>query len=88
MRNSNSVLAFSIDDLDLEYGVSKQKKQNNSSDQIRSAQKKLGELGFDPGPADGIWGQQKKAVEAFQRKRNIEISGNLDGKTLKLLGAN
>ncbi len=39
-------------------------------------QKHLRDLGYNPGPADGIYGSKTKAaIEAFQRKSNLPVDG-------------
>ncbi|MGF1609977.1 MAG: RT0821/Lpp0805 family surface protein [Kiloniellales bacterium] len=44
--------------------------------QVREAQSLLRKLQYDPGPADGIYGQRtKRAVVAYQRDRGFEQSG-------------
>ena len=60
--------------------------QTQSMDLVKSAQQALTEKGFDPGPADGLWGPKtKKAVMGFQEKEGIAASGELDAETQKLL---
>jgi curli biogenesis system outer membrane secretion channel CsgG len=47
------------------------------------AQSKLASLGYDPGPADGAMGKRTvNALRAFQRDRNLSISGRLDAATI------
>jgi ankyrin repeat protein len=50
-------------------------------------QKKLKELGYDPGSPDGIWGKKTvSAVKSFQRDHGLPITGQLDEHTrLKLM---
>ncbi len=51
-------------------------------------QKKLKELGFDPGPLDGIYGRRtKQAVSAFQFTNQVEVKwpGTVGPKTLAVL---
>ncbi len=39
-------------------------------------QRQLRDLGYNPGPADGIYGSKTKAaIEAFQRKSNLPVDG-------------
>lgn len=41
-------------------------------------QSALTQLGFDPGPVDGVWGKQSEAaVRAFQRSRGLEVDGHV-----------
>lgn len=45
---------------------------------IRAAQEALTELGYDPGPADGVIGKKTRAaVSAFQRARGMNEDGTL-----------
>ena len=54
---------------------------------IETIQKTLKASGLNPGPTDGIWGPlTRRAVEDWQRKWYIPVSGQLDGQTLKSLG--
>lgn len=49
-------------------------------------QQKLAQLGFKPGPLDGIWGRQTAAaVRAFQESRGLEPDGILGPLTLAAL---
>lgn len=46
---------------------------------ISTVQKKLKELGYNPGPIDGLWGNKTEAaLRAFQKKNNLPITGHLD----------
>jgi hypothetical protein len=50
------------------------------------AQKALKSLGYEPGPADGIVGEQtKRAIRAYQIANGLEPTGFLDGKTTETL---
>ena len=50
-------------------------------------QRKLKELGYDPGPIDGIWGKRTKlAMQLYQKKHGIHLTERPDGATLKSLG--
>lgn len=45
-------------------------------DSIRRIQTLLAELGFDPGPADGVMGDQtRNAIEAFQEEFSMPVTG-------------
>lgn len=45
-------------------------------------QKKLEELGYDPGLADGIWGKKTtEALKRFQRDNGLPVTGQLDART-------
>jgi len=53
---------------------------------VRMAQEKLKDKGFDPGPVDGFWGPRTaSAVGEFQRKENITVTKRLDRETLTKL---
>lgn len=48
----------------------------------KAIQEALIEKGFDPGPADGIWGAKTKAaVVKFQESAGLTANGLVDGKT-------
>ena len=54
---------------------------------IYKVQKKLIEIGYDPGPADGVYGQKTAtAIANFQKDNDIPLSGKVDETTLKALG--
>lgn len=54
---------------------------------VLQAQSRLLELGFDPGPVDGIHGPRTRAaLLAFQRARGLAPSGELDHPTREALG--
>lgn len=62
-------------------------KVGSQGEEVRQIQKKLTELGYDPGKADGIYGQQtKNAVIAFQKAKGLSADGIAGPKTLKALG--
>jgi curli biogenesis system outer membrane secretion channel CsgG len=49
---------------------------------LAEAQRRLAELGFDPGPADGAMGQRTaNALRAYQRERGLDVTGRLDAAT-------
>lgn len=53
---------------------------------IKSVQLTLKKLGYDPGPADGLWGAStRKAIESFERSRKLTIKGHISGRFLKHL---
>ncbi len=59
----------------------------SKGDIVREIQTKLSELGFDPGPVDGLYGPKtKKAVARFQKNKKIDIHGTVGPKSLKALG--
>jgi len=52
--------------------------ESNDHD-LYQAQKKLKELGYDPGSPDGIWGKKTtSAVKSFQRDNGLPDTGQLD----------
>ena len=54
--------------------------------EVRMAQEKLKDKGFDPGPADGVWGPRTaSALGDFQRKENMTVTRRLDRETLTKL---
>ncbi len=56
-------------------------------DEVRRLQLRLRHEGYDPGTADGNWGQQTaSALADFQRANGIEPTGNLDRRTARALG--
>ena len=49
---------------------------------LAAAQRRLAELGFDPGPADGMaGGRTAAAIRAFQQQRGLDVTGRLDAPT-------
>jgi len=49
---------------------------------VRDAQEKLKEKGFDPGPIDGIWGPRTAAaVREYQRTEKLTVTSRLDQET-------
>lgn len=68
----------------MEKGKATVKKDKN----VRQAQEKLKEVGFDPGPIDGILGPRTgKALRGFQQSNNLKATGKLDTKTRQTLMA-
>ena len=58
-----------------------------SQEDVRSVQEALKGKGHDPGPIDGVIGPRtQQALRAFQRKQNIQTSGQLDSSTASALG--
>lgn len=55
-------------------------------DDVYRLQERLIELGHDPGPVDGIYGQQTAAaVRAFQAASGLPVTGSVDADTLAAL---
>jgi carboxyl-terminal processing protease len=51
-------------------------------------QKRLAELGYDPGPADGVFdADTRAALEAFERRAGLSADGVADPDTLRALNA-
>ena len=49
---------------------------------VRDAQDRLTELGYDPGPADGIFGNgTRRAVRSFQIEYDLPVTGVIDDRT-------
>ena len=50
---------------------------------IREAQRTLGELGYRPGPIDGVVGRRtQSALARYQRSEGIPVTGSLDAETM------
>lgn len=57
-----------------------------ASENVRQAQQALAQQGYDPGPADGLWGAQTaRATRDFQRAHNLSVTGRLDNRTMAAL---
>jgi hypothetical protein len=53
---------------------------------ILQAQSQLKQLGYNPGPIDGLWGAKtRRAVKSFQQDNSLPATGNLDPATLRQL---
>ncbi|MEB3283841.1 MAG: M15 family metallopeptidase [Candidatus Sericytochromatia bacterium] len=54
---------------------------------VRALQRRLAELGIDPGPVDGLFGPRTDAaVRTFQRARRLHVDGVVGPETWKALG--
>jgi peptidoglycan hydrolase-like protein with peptidoglycan-binding domain len=54
---------------------------------IRRAQERLTALGFAPGPVDGVLGPRlRTALQQFQRRQRLPVTGELDAATWRALG--
>ena len=52
-----------------------------------NVQKRLTELGYDPGPIDGIMGgKTRNAIISFQKDSGLPENGQIGDKTLNKLG--
>ena len=50
---------------------------------VREAQRTLGELGYRPGPIDGVVGRRtQSALARYQRSEGIPVTGHRDAETL------
>jgi len=55
-----------------------------TKDQIQLAQERLKAEGFDPGPVNGVLNPQTEAaLQRYQEKQGIPVSGALDEATLR-----
>ncbi|WP_026379853.1 peptidoglycan-binding protein [Afifella pfennigii] len=55
---------------------------------IQRAQDLLIARGYDPGPADGVFGEKtRQAIAAFQRDKGLQVSGDIDTGLIKALEA-
>ncbi len=53
---------------------------------VSPAQMLLGELGFDPGEADGVMGKRtRNAILRFQRKNDIRVDGKVSAELITTL---
>ncbi|HUG77657.1 MAG TPA: peptidoglycan-binding domain-containing protein [Burkholderiales bacterium] len=58
-----------------------------SASLVRQVQQALDARGIDGGPVDGVWGEQtEQGVRQFQQAQGLEVTGNLDARTLGALG--
>lgn len=54
---------------------------------VEALQRRLKELGFDPGPVDGVPGDNTTAaVAAFQHQAGLDVTGDVDRATVRALG--
>ena len=76
--------------LDKKLGVKssyqRQSSQHKKAD-ILNVQKRLTELGYEPGPTDGIMGGMTiKAIMEFQEDNDLPATGKIDNETTHKLG--
>ncbi len=54
------------------------------TERIKTTQRLLTEIGYEPGPADGQVGKNTRiAINAFQRELNVEVTGKISDKLLE-----
>ena len=54
--------------------------------EINGVQARLNNLGFDCGPVDGVLNDQtREAIQGFQQKHNLKVTGEMDRPTLDKL---
>lgn len=54
---------------------------------VAAVQSQLADLGYDPGPIDGIWGAKTcKALKAYQEDNGLSVSCRIDNRTVAALG--
>jgi len=58
-----------------------------ADENVRKAQQMLSDLGYQPGPVDGMFGPStRKAIEKYQIDNNLPNTGEIDKATAKSLG--
>jgi peptidoglycan hydrolase-like protein with peptidoglycan-binding domain len=56
---------------------------------VRDVQRKLNDLGYHAGPADGLFGPKtRSALRAFQEEKDLHANGRIDVETLAALHVN
>ena len=61
--------------------------QNYDRETVYQVQKRLMELGYDPGTIDGYWGKQTESeIEKFQNDNSLSVTGKIDPETKDKLG--
>ncbi len=72
--------------LDKKLGVKSSYQNVSNQGDIYKIQKRLTELGYEPGPTDGVMGERtKKAIMMFQKDNNLPASGKIDNDTIHKL---
>ena len=60
--------------------------RGSRGDAVKTTQSRLGALGFDCGPADGIFGRKTAwAVKQLQKKKKLPTTGTVDARTFDAL---
>ena len=63
-------------------------KQSDGSEKIRLVQTGLAELGYLPGPVDGVLGEQtEKAIRDFEQDRRLKVTGRVSDDLIRELHA-
>lgn len=63
------------------------KTNSSAKNEIKKAQEKLNDLGYNCGTPDGIIGSKtKKAIKSFQKDNDLKVTGTLNSETKKKLG--
>ncbi|MFC1822416.1 adenylate/guanylate cyclase domain-containing protein [Thermodesulfobacteriota bacterium] len=63
--------------------------QSFNKETVYRIQKRLMELGYDPGPLDGIWGKSTEIeIKKFQNDNSLPMTGRIDSETKEKLGLN
>lgn len=94
LNDKNSSSLFCIDESKSDTNITQPPENNNSKvkvdkEMIKSVQQKLNDLGYKPGPADGLMGSNTRAaLKKFQDDKGLSVSGNIDKATLNALSIN
>jgi peptidoglycan hydrolase-like protein with peptidoglycan-binding domain len=57
-----------------------------SADDVRAIQEALQQRGYEPGDADGLWGERSQAaMREFQEDEGLPVSGNIDEAAIRAL---
>jgi uncharacterized protein YcfJ len=58
-----------------------------NAERVRQAQRALNKMGYEAGPEDGVWNARTQAaVRDFQQTRGLEVTGQLNDRTMQGLG--
>lgn len=61
--------------------------KKNNKETVLQVQKKLKELGYSPGPADGVMGKKTKtAIQQYQKSKGLDETGEINQATIASLG--
>lgn len=67
---------------------SNQTERDSGTERIRLVQTGLSELGYTPGPVDGVLGEQtKQAIRTFEQDRRLEVTGRVSDALVRELQA-